>query len=122
MNPVTAKRATRPATDRWADIRGEPSTEMTEAQEKIDALHAAVLDTPSGRELVAHWRKVTIDRRDPPLAVDGALRESEACRRFVAKIETSVTRGKLVIAASRQKAGDGGRRRKSDSSKARGPT
>lgn len=70
----------------------ETEQDKLKREMQLDALHARVLDTPDGRELMAHIRKHTIDRRTPPDISDGALRGLEAVRNFVRDFENRIAR------------------------------
>lgn len=83
-------------TDRARAARGstlaETEAEKAKREALLDALHAEVLDTPRGRELMTHIRRHTIERRTPPEISDGALRGLEAVRNFVRDIENRISR------------------------------
>lgn len=67
-------------------------SEAERAKALIDGLHYRVFNTPDGKELLAYLRAITIERRNPQMDSDGALREAEANRNFVANIERRIAR------------------------------
>lgn len=94
ITPTDRRRAGHAATD--------GNTEAAQRErDLLDELHAAVLDTPRGRDLMAHIRKHTIDRGTPPDISDGALRGLEAVRNFVRDLETRITKHRERGASSK---------------------
>lgn len=56
--------------------------------------YARAFNTPAGRAVLAHMRKITIERALGPNASDSELRWAEANRAFVHQIEQMIARGK----------------------------
>ncbi len=62
--------------------------------QEIEKKFARVFQTPDGRAVLEHLRKITIERVLGPNATDSELRWSEANRAFVRQIESMIARGK----------------------------
>lgn len=60
----------------------------------IEKQYARVFNTPAGRAVLEHMRKITIERTLGPNATDAELRWAEANRTFVHQIEQMISRGK----------------------------
>lgn len=69
-------------TDRTRAARAQQDAEHAKEQMRLDELHAAVLDTPRGRDLLAYWDDVLLVRTTAPDISDGALRGLEHTRNF----------------------------------------
>lgn len=97
------ERSTKP---RWDEVqRGNTeaaanATENEKARLHLDALHSRVFSTPDGKHLLAYLRSISIERRNPPGDSDGALRELESKRNFVAHIEARIARHETQVAKS----------------------
>lgn len=77
----------------WSEVRAAADANELSADEKrTDMLHYRVFSTPDGQELLKFMRSETIERRNAPNDSDGALREFEAVRRFVARLEQRIAR------------------------------
>ena len=61
---------------------------------EIEKQYARTFGTPSGRAVLEHMRKITIERTLGPNATDQELRWTEANRAFVHQIEQMIARGK----------------------------
>ena len=62
--------------------------------EKIAHEYARTFSGASGRAVIEHLRKITIDRVLGPHATDGELRTLEGARGLVHQIETLIERGR----------------------------
>lgn len=60
----------------------------------IERSYAHVFSGASGAAVIAHLRKITIERFLPPSATDAELRTLEAQRALVHQIENLIERGK----------------------------
>ena len=60
---------------------------------KIEQMYAKTFLTPSGRNVMAHLRKITLERVLGPNASDSELRTLEGQRALVRQIEQLVIRG-----------------------------
>lgn len=58
--------------------------------QEIEKQYARTFNTPSGRAVLQHMRKITIERTLGPNATDNELRWHEATRAFVHQIETMI--------------------------------
>lgn len=62
--------------------------------EKIAHEYARTFSGASGRAVIEHLRKITIERVLGPHATDGELRSIEGARALVHQIETLIERGR----------------------------
>ncbi len=62
--------------------------------QEIEKKFARVFQTPDGRAVLEHLRKITIERVLGQNATDNELRWMEANRVFVRQIESMIARGK----------------------------
>jgi hypothetical protein len=87
----------------WEALRNRPLTPVAAAIERTaDTPEEMVWRAVSGglgADLLEWLRSETIEKRDPADATDAQLRESEANRRLVAKIENMRDRGAEIAAA-----------------------
>jgi len=60
--------------------------------QEIEKQYARVFQTPSGKAVLQHMRKITIERTLGPNATDAELRWAEANRAFVHQIEMMIAR------------------------------
>jgi len=58
----------------------------------LEKQYARTFNTPSGRAVLQHMRKITIERILGPNATDDELRWMEANRAFVRQIESMIAR------------------------------
>jgi len=80
----------RPGGHTWADLIAPDEIDPEEM--RVDADFYRVFTTPEGQRALAHMHALTTFKRNLPNASDGALREAEAQRRFVAIIEARISR------------------------------
>jgi len=59
----------------------------------IEKQYARTFNTPSGKAVLQHLRKITLERTLGPNATDNELRWTEANRAFVHQIENMITHG-----------------------------
>lgn len=103
---------TRPAIPRghrWADLQDD-AAEVSLEDLQYDAACAAVQATPDGARMFDLMHRMTTFRVLAPNASDGALRELEGQRRFVAILEGRVERHNRPKPRKTETV-DGGRRR-----------
>ena len=62
--------------------------------QELEKQYARTFQTPSGKAVLQHLRKITIERTLGPNATDNDLRWAEANRAFVHQIESIIARGK----------------------------
>ena len=62
--------------------------------QELEKQYARAFQTPSGKAVLQHLRKITIERTLGPNATDSELRWAEANRAFVRQIETMIARAK----------------------------
>ncbi len=62
--------------------------------EKLEHEYARTFSGASGRAVIAHLRKITIERVLGPHATDGELRTIEGARALVHQIENMIERGR----------------------------
>ena len=62
--------------------------------DKIAHEYARTFSSASGRAVIEHLRKITIERVLGPHATDGELRTIEGARALVHQIETLIERGR----------------------------
>lgn len=91
MNRHVQSGAARPRHTIAEAVSGTPLDASPEAR-ALDELHARILGSGDGAKLLAYFRAITIGRLLGADASDGALREAEATRRFVAQIELRIAR------------------------------
>ncbi len=60
--------------------------------QELEKQYAKVFQTPSGKAVLEHMHKITIERILGPNATDNELRWAEANRAFVRQIESMVAR------------------------------
>lgn len=60
--------------------------------QELEKQYARTFNTPSGRAVLQHMRKITIERILGPNATDTELRWMEANRAFVRQIESMIAR------------------------------
>ena len=60
--------------------------------QELEKQYARTFQTPSGKAVLQHLRKITIERTLGPNATDSELRWVEATRAFVHQIETMIGR------------------------------
>lgn len=60
----------------------------------ISINYARCFGTPSGRAVLDHLRKITVERTLGPNATDNELRWAESQRALVRQIETQIARGR----------------------------
>ncbi len=60
--------------------------------QELEKQYARTFQTPSGKVVLQHLRKITIDRTLGPNATDNDLRWHEANRAFVHQIESMIAR------------------------------
>jgi len=60
----------------------------------LEKQYVRTFGTPTGRAVLGHMRKITIERTLGPNATDAELRWAEANRAFVHQIEQMIARGK----------------------------
>ena len=65
--------------------------------EKIAHEYARAFAGPSGRAVIEHLRKITIERVLGPQATDGELRSLEGARTLVHQIENLIERGRTNV-------------------------
>ena len=58
--------------------------------QEIEKQYARTFNTPSGRAVLQHLRRITIERTLGPNATDNELRWAEANRAFVRQIENMI--------------------------------
>ena len=61
---------------------------------EIEKQYARTFGTDDGRAVLAHMRKITVERTLGPNATDNELRWAESNRAFVRQIEQMIARGK----------------------------
>ena len=61
---------------------------------ELEKQYARTFQTPSGKAVLQHLRKITIERTLGPNASDNELRWAEANRAFVRQIENIISRAK----------------------------
>ncbi len=61
---------------------------------ELEKQYARTFQTPSGKAVLQHLRKITIERTLGPNASDNELRWAEANRAFVRQIENIILRAK----------------------------
>lgn len=61
--------------------------------QEIEKQYARTFQTPSGKAVLQHMRKITIERALGPNATDNELRWAEANRAFVRQIESWIAQG-----------------------------
>lgn len=96
-----------PRGHRWDDLRSEPEPPNPEEIE-ADRTFAETFGTPQGEKALELLHQMTTWRRNRPNDTDGALREIESQRRFVAILEARIARHHERL-ASAMKGEDGGR-------------
>lgn len=83
-------RPLRPKGHTWADLdKPEP---LSHDEILMDANFARTFGTPDGQKTLEYFHILTTWKRSKPNAPEGALREDEAMRRFVAIIEARIAR------------------------------
>ena len=60
--------------------------------QELEKQYARTFQTPSGKAVLQHLRKITIERVLGPNATDNELRWAEATRAFVRQIESMIAR------------------------------
>lgn len=88
----------------WAEL--EKADDLPIEEKQIDAIFARTFLTADGQKTLEYFHLLTTFKRSQPNAPEGALREDEAMRRFVAIIEARIARH---LKGTKQ---DGGRTRR----------
>lgn len=83
-----------PKGHRWADLQNPKSDNSAEdaREARADAIFAQVFSTAAGAQALEFMHVLTTWKRNAPVDSDGALRELEAQRRFVAILEARIAR------------------------------
>lgn len=92
----------KPPSATWESLRRQNAAAAAPAHDTPEEMVLRATTGPDGYALMEWLRQEYIERRNGPMATESALREAEACRGLVDRLEKMRLRG-IEIAASRNK-------------------
>jgi hypothetical protein len=93
----------RPNGHNWDDVYSDGEDDA--AERAVDARFFVTFTSVEGQKTLEDMHVLTTWKRNQPNASDGALRELEAQRRFVAIIEARIARHKKLVATKKDGVG-----------------